>query len=75
MEIKTIDYLIILGAAITIIGLIGISYCGFKAFKARQLKLEGQDLVVYLQALIPVNLTALLLSVIGLVMVTIGVIF
>ncbi len=61
------------GIIITILGLIGLIYCGFKAFQAKKLGLEGEELTAYLQKLIPVNMLALFGSVIGLALITLGI--
>jgi len=67
--------MIITGLLITLIGLGGLAYCILKAFQAKKLGLKGEELTAYLQKLIPINMIALFGSVIGLGLVTVGLIF
>ena len=67
------EMLIWLGAAVTVIGMIGIIYSVVLVTRARRSGLEDQELRARLNKVLPVNLAALFLSVIGLMMVVIGV--
>ena len=64
--------MIITGAIITILGLLGLFYCILKAFKARRTGLKGQELANQLKELVLVNLVSLFLSAIGLGLVIFG---
>ena len=61
------------GAAISLVGLIGIVWCILKVARARRAKLEDSEMRAVLQSVIPVNMGALFLSVIGLMLVVIGI--
>ncbi|MDA9355131.1 hypothetical protein N9V26_02040 [Amylibacter sp.] len=65
--------MIITGAIITILGLLGLFYCILKAFKARRTGLKGQELANQLKELVLVNLVSLFLSAIGLGLVIFGI--
>ena len=65
--------MIITGAIITILGLLGLFYCILKAFKARRAGLKGQELANELKELVLVNLVSLFLSAIGLGLVIFGI--
>jgi len=67
------EMLVWLGAAVTVIGMIGIIYSVVLVTKARRAGLDDQALRARLNKVLPVNLAALFLSVIGLMMVVIGV--
>lgn len=68
------DIMIWLGAALSLIGLSGLIWCIVKVARARRAKLSDDALNATLQSVIPVNMAALFLSVIGLMLVVIGVI-
>ncbi|WP_420860659.1 hypothetical protein [Algirhabdus cladophorae] len=65
--------LIWIGALISLIGMIGIIYCIFKVSRAKKANLDDEAMRAAVQAVVPVNLAALFLSVIGLMMVVIGI--
>ena len=65
--------MIITGAIITILGLLGLFYCILKAFKARRAGLKAQELANQLKELVLVNLVSLFLSAIGLGLVIFGI--
>ena len=65
--------MIITGAIITILGLLGLFYCILKAFKAKRTGLKGQELANQLKELVLVNLVSLFLSAIGLGLVIFGI--
>ena len=65
--------MIITGAIITILGLLGLFYCILKAFKERRAGLKGQELANQLKELVLVNLVSLFLSAIGLGLVIFGI--
>ncbi len=62
------------GIFISLLGLIGLVYCIAKAFRARRSGVEGEALVAELKALVPINLGAFFLSVIGLMLIVLGII-
>lgn len=66
------DSLISMGVAITCLGLVGLIYCITKAFKARKLGLEGEELTAHLKGLVAINLASFFLSAIGLLVVVVG---
>lgn len=68
------DIMIWTGAAISLIGLSAIVYCIVRVAQAKK-NAQGEDaLRAQLQAVLPINLGAMLLSVIGLMLVALGVI-
>ena len=69
------DYIIWSGAAISLIGLLGIVWCIARVMRARRASLPDDDMQALLQSILPVNLGALFLSVIGLMMVGVGIAF
>ena len=60
------------GAAISLIGLVGIVWCILRVVRARRANLEDEEMRAVLQSVIPVNMGALFLSVIGLMLVAVG---
>ena len=67
------DALIWGGAAVSFIGLAGLVVCIVKVARARQKSLPDEELRAELQKVVPLNMGALFLSVIGLMMVVIGI--
>ncbi len=67
------EVMIWVGAAISVIGLAGILWCIFRVARARRAKLEDDAMRAVLQSVIPMNMGALFLSVIGLMLVVVGV--
>jgi hypothetical protein len=63
------------GAAISVVGLLGIVWCIIRVARARATKLPEEQMQALLQSIIPLNLGALFLSVIGLMMVGVGIAF
>lgn len=68
------EYLIWAGAAVSVIGLIGIFYCIAVALKAKRADLPDEEMRARLQRMVILNMAALLLSMIGLMMVVAGII-
>ena len=68
------EMLIWAGAAISLIGLAGLIWCIIRVARARRAGLTDDALRQVLQSVIPMNMAALFLSVIGLMLVVIGVI-
>ncbi|MDP5334134.1 MAG: hypothetical protein NWT12_02685 [Paracoccaceae bacterium] len=61
------------GAVVSVAGLCGLVWCIFKVAAAKRANLSDDDLRAVIQGVVPINLGALFLSVIGLMMVVIGV--
>ncbi len=67
------EFLIWGGAAISVAGLLGLVYCIFRVAKAKRANLSDDELRDAVKRVVPLNLGALFLSVIGLMMVIMGV--
>lgn len=68
------DYLIWSGAAITLLGLVGLIYCIFLVARGRRAKLGEEALRAVMQTALIWNMAALAASGLGLMMVVAGVI-
>ncbi len=68
------EYLIWSGAAISCLGLFGIIWSIVAVARARRAGLSDEDLRARLSRVLPVNLGALFLSVIGLMVVVVAII-
>ena len=62
------------GAALSMVGLAGLVWCILRVARARRAGLKDDALRAVLQSVIPMNMGALFLSVIGLMLVVIGII-
>jgi len=71
---KGLVMLIMIGATLSVIGLIGIIYSIVAVAKAKRAKLEDAVLRERLAKVLPINLGALLVSVIGLMCVIVGIV-
>lgn len=67
------DILIFAGAAVSLIGLIGLIYCVVSAMRARKANLSDEEMRVRLRSLVAWNMGSLFTSVLGLMMVATGV--
>ena len=67
------EILIWIGAAISIAGLLGLVWCIVQVARAKRNKLSDQDMREQIQKVVPINMAALFLSVIGLMLVVIGI--
>lgn len=67
------EILIWLGAIISLLGLCGLFWCIVKVWKARKSGMADQELRDQVRNVVPLNTGALFLSVIGLMMVIIGI--
>ena len=67
------DIIIWSGAGLSIIGLIGLIWCILRVSKAKRAKLGDDDMREVLKSVLPLNLGALFLSVLGLMMVIVGI--
>lgn len=67
------EWLIWLGALISLIGLAGLVWCIIKVWRARKAGLDDETLRAEIRKVVPLNTGALFLSVIGLMLVVIGI--
>ena len=67
------DWLIWTGAGVSVVGLIGLMWCILKVSRAKRANLEEAAMREVLKGIVPLNLAALFLSVIGLMMVIVGI--
>lgn len=68
------DILIWIGAAVTVLGFVGVVWSIVLVVRARRAGLDDAGLRQRLQRALPVNLGALLLSMLGLMLVVLGVV-
>ncbi|OED49989.1 hypothetical protein [Leisingera sp. S232] len=67
------EYIVWTGAAVSVTGLLGLIWCIVKVARARRQKLDDEALRAAVQSVLPYNLGALLLSVLGLMLVMVGI--
>ncbi|MFP7673890.1 hypothetical protein ACG74X_11115 [Marivita sp. S0852] len=67
------DILIWSGAAVSLLGLIGLIYSIVRVAKVRKAGLSDDDLRAAVQSVMPINLGSLFVSVLGLMMVILGI--
>lgn len=67
------DMLIWAGTVVSVVGLVGLVWCILKVAKAKKASQTDEDLRAAIQKVVPLNLGALFLSVIGLMMVIVGI--
>lgn len=67
------DILIAAGAVVTLLGLAGLVWCIARVARARRAGLDDAELRAVMQKIVALNMAALFVSVIGLMMVVIGV--
>lgn len=67
------EWLIWIGTALAVMGLLALGYCIVAAISAKRAGLPDADLRVRLQRIVAINMGALLISVLGLMSVVIGV--
>lgn len=67
------ESLVWIGALVSLIGLAGIIYCIVRMGKAKRAKLSDDDMRSTIQSIVPINMGALFLSVIGLMLVVVGI--
>lgn len=70
---KAMEILIWIGAAISVAGLIGLVWCIIQVARAKRENLSDEDMRARVQKVVPVNMAALFLSVIGLMLVVLGI--
>ncbi|MDX2484042.1 hypothetical protein [Antarcticimicrobium sediminis] len=66
------DIMIWAGVAMSLAGLVGLVWCIFRVARARRAKLSDDDLRAVLKSVLPINLGALGLSILGLMLVGLG---
>lgn len=67
------ESLIWLGAAVSLTGLAGLVWCIATVWKARRSGMSDAEMRTRLKRVVPVNTAALFLSVIGLMLVVVGI--
>ena len=67
------EILIWIGSILSILGLIGLLWCIKTVIKAKKLADSDEELRTSLQKVVPLNMTALFLSAIGLMLVILGI--
>ena len=67
------EYLIWIGAGISIVGLVGILLSILRVAKAKRSNLSDEELRERMSKVLPLNLGSLFMSVIGLMMVILGI--
>jgi hypothetical protein len=66
------DWLVWIGAALSLAGLLGLMWCIAAVWKARRAGLPDEALRAAVRRVVPLNMAALMLSVLGLMMVILG---
>lgn len=67
------DWLIWVGAAVSLAGLAGLIWCIIAVWRAKRAGLSDADLRDRVRRVVPLNMAALLLSVFGLIVVVLGI--
>jgi hypothetical protein len=70
---KAMDGLIWSGAAVSLLGLLGLVLSIIRVQRARKAGLSDEELRLAVQKVLPLNLGSLFLSVVGLMMVIVGI--
>ena len=68
------DIMIWTGAALSLLGLAGLIWCILRVIRARRAGLSDEAMRAAVVAVLPINMGALAVSVIGLMLVVVGVI-
>lgn len=66
------DYLVWAGGALSVLGMLGLGWCVVIVLRAKRQGLDEEQLRAVLQGVLPKNLGALMLSVLGLMLVVVG---
>ncbi len=72
-ETSVFDIVIWTGAALSLLGLVGLIWCIVTVSRAKRKDLPDEEMRDVLKRVLPLNLGALFLSVIGLMMVIVGI--
>ncbi|ETA53838.1 hypothetical protein [Ponticoccus alexandrii] len=67
------DWLVWVGAALSLAGLLGLIWCIVTVWKARRSAADDEALRAIVRRVVPLNMAALGLSVLGLMMVILGI--
>jgi hypothetical protein len=67
------EWLVWTGAAVSLLGLVGLLYCVRVAMKAKKEGLSGEEMHARLKGVVALNMGALFVSAIGLMMVVMGI--
>jgi hypothetical protein len=67
------EYIVWAGAALSVAGLLGLVWCIIKVARTRRQNLDDEAMRAVVQSVLPYNLGALLLSVLGLMLVVVGI--
>lgn len=67
------EILIWIGAVVSLAGMLGLVYCILRVFRAKKTAADDDALRAEVAKVVPLNLGALFLSVIGLMMVIMGI--
>ncbi|RKF16645.1 hypothetical protein D6850_03630 [Roseovarius spongiae] len=67
------DIVIWSGAALSLAGLAGLCWCILRVWRAKRAGLGNEEMRAILQGVVPLNTAALLLSVLGLIVVVVGI--
>lgn len=69
------EWLVWIGSAMSMLGLVGIIYSIVAVMKARKAGLDDAALRARLSKILPVNIGSLLFSILGLMLVVLGIVF
>ncbi|MFD1508669.1 hypothetical protein [Lacimonas salitolerans] len=67
------EILVWVGAGVSVLGLVGLIWSILRVARAKRANLSDEDLRAAVQKVVPLNMGALLLSVLGLMMVMVGI--
>ncbi len=68
------EVMIWVGATLSVLGMGGIVWCIVRVARARRAKVGDEEMRAVVQSVLPINMGALFLSVMGLMLVAVGVI-
>lgn len=68
------EWMIWLGAGLTLIGIVGLFYCVFRAIKTKRSGLSDPEIKAALKSVVAINLAALMVSAFGLMAVIVGIV-
>lgn len=69
------ENLVWIGALVSLVGLAGLIWCIASVWKAKRAQLSDEELRAAVQKVMPLNTGALFLSVMGLMIVVLGIVF
>ena len=68
-----LELLVWTGAGLSVLGLLGLVWCIVRVARAKRANLSDDELRAAIQSVVPINMGALFLSVLGLMLLVIGV--